>query len=289
MDQTDYYVALQKKIAELIPREDHRPTIDLKLVGENVSSREQKGQKVVSIGILGGLGPLADADLIERVQGQAKKLGFKQNNMIINLFSAPPPRRLVQILNYLLLYLYRIFFRFLKRKHSHFYLASNTAHTRIKLLRFFGTRRVVSLVKQVGDSIQKKNSGETIFIFGTRHGTKKGLYQRILKARGLLYQKADLTEQRILQKLINEIKQKPSREMSRKLEDYIIEVMQKKKAPGKSYQVLLGCTELSLALGDTGIARLKERLEMEVFNTQEIFSQAIQKHIKTIGWLLSAE
>ncbi|NGX60444.1 MAG: hypothetical protein KR126chlam3_01618 [Chlamydiae bacterium] len=144
-------------------------------------------------------------------------------------------------------------------------------------------------MKRVGDFIQKKNSGETIFLFGTRHGTKKGLYQRILKARGLLYQKTDITEQRILQKLIIGIKQKPSREMSRKLEDYIVEIMQKRQRTGKSYQVLLGCTELSLALGDTGIARLKERLGMEVFNTQEIFSQAIQKHLKSIGWLLSAE
>lgn len=58
-----YYQALQEAIAKLIPIEENRPTILLKIRGKN-RAPQGKADSRVDYGYVGGTGPLSDAALL---------------------------------------------------------------------------------------------------------------------------------------------------------------------------------------------------------------------------------
>lgn len=80
-----YYTALQKELDSIYTDIASRPTIDLRLKGANAKEGD------LSFGILGGLGPGSDADILEKVMKRLDKKGIKLDNVNIDLYCCPRP------------------------------------------------------------------------------------------------------------------------------------------------------------------------------------------------------
>ena len=80
--QVIYYQALQKRLAQKHPRELGRPIISI-----SVSTTTENNTQI-NLALLGGTGPLADADLLRRlIQGLNSQQEFSWQNTSIKLLS----------------------------------------------------------------------------------------------------------------------------------------------------------------------------------------------------------
>eukprot|EP01083_Nonionella_stella_P276123 938109_1 len=87
-NHAEYYQWFQQKSAQLIPNEYRRPTIQLSLVGS------YQHRPLFTVGIFGGVGPLADADVVIRLIAIFNTaLSDEQKELTqIKVLSDPPPR-----------------------------------------------------------------------------------------------------------------------------------------------------------------------------------------------------
>ncbi len=187
------YLVFQRRVAALIPEEEKRPSVDLTLT-------EAEGDlPVKSIGVLGGTGPSADSELIRLIVNQLSEetVPLDWRSLSINLFSSPPPRSFGAMRSRLVHYLKNLS-EFATRGHLKYYLASNTAHSRIApfslMVRatFFRSGvshpsfPVVDLVSQVVQrlSTQSLQDGSTLLILGTRAAYDFRLYPNYLMSAG---------------------------------------------------------------------------------------------------------
>ena len=314
-----YYSALQEAIAKFIPAENHRPTIDL------VLSDSSEEQVRTTIGIAGGTGPLSDSELLGKIMkdllndSSQKKIDWK--NFAINLYSAPPPRAATEAV-----FRPRYFTGmgdFASRGHNKYYLASNTAHLKINEFRWLVTEMtqlrpsrqihsdpVVDLVHSVSTDavkVKSKAEGPRVLILGTLQAFEKHLYPEYLLHEGMqesvkreegatlgtgplvggfnVLESEERAKQ--LQALIDLAKSGKIEEAGNNISVFVQEEVAQIHARGGSVnKIILGCTELPLALNHRLLEHLKRTIQkkygehVEFINTETIFSRKIVSDIR---------
>lgn len=192
------YSDFQKKVANVIPREYDRPIVHLEIISDEFTNTGP------SIAIIGGMGPLSDAALIQRV---AHTLAEKNcHNYQLDLLSIPPPRSIPHIIFGGSQYLYHLACFLRSKAFTHVYLASNTAHAYYSYFRSFTPpSSLVDLTNLV--TIRLSQSSRTIctLILGTVLGHQHQLYERQFQKVALPYQTLPISDQSIIQELIDEV------------------------------------------------------------------------------------
>jgi aspartate/glutamate racemase len=324
------YHELQQQIAQKVKPENHRPTIDLTLKGDDASD--------ISFGILGGTGPLSDAEMVKKTMQNLQKQGFDLNLVHIRLLSAPPPRKadkddddeeeeaanedeettgllrgldeeeeeeeeepeeeeqdesaapdsFTQYWSKMSIYVSRTT-AFSKEKHHKMALASNTAHANLwkarvgrgvgrllgaSLSGLTGEHQVQDLSAKVVDKVMTETGKDARpLILGTKDAFKKKLYPKKFKKRGANAVVVTKKEATWLQKLINKAKADGyDEDRANELRAFIRKKMSQEPRPTN---IILGCTELPLALGHEGIKELAEEFGegVGIVDTEEVFAE----------------
>ena len=260
-----YYLALQQQLAKTFPSEPYRPTIDLHIRGKDSDEGSD------CIGILGGMGPLSDAEITQTAIG--KLTGLQKNRLRMDLFSAPPPRSCWQKCKRGLDYLSRVR-NFASRPHIRtIYLTSNTAHADFSN---WSRRCQGKLTNMVDGVVSILGSGITethYLIFGTREAYTKRLYPDKLDNAGISYSEVSEEHSYVLQNLIDRAKSDTVTPNDQQLLHKIIKDY--KGNHSKISHVLLGCTELRLVLPDS--ESLQKELGITVVQTDDLFATMISE------------
>ncbi|MCL6272079.1 aspartate/glutamate racemase family protein [Sansalvadorimonas sp. 2012CJ34-2] len=260
------YVALQESIAKLIPEELDRPTIDLTI-------EVPGGSATRTFGIIGGVGPVSDAHMTEKMLSELQEKGVRLSEVKVQVYSSPPPRTLTEKSIRGLAYLNGVR-EFVKRGHDHLVLASNTAHCHIdsfesgKVLDSGG--RMVNCVTKIAKSIHEEKPS-SVLVLGTSQAYEKELYPKEFHSLGVPAIVPNNSYQTQIQNLIEQVKKSPGSciqdadEIFRiVVENYLLACRQY-TAPS---HILLSCTELPLGLGPERIAQLEEMLKVKVVDTE---------------------
>ena len=194
----EHYCALQKRIARLIPIEEHRPTIDLRLIGERA-----RPDSPSTYAIIGGIGPLSDAEIVKKIITHLPSR--LQNSVKISLLSSPPPRSLWQKMINGFNYTSHLV-SFLNGDHYEMCLASNTAHLNYDTIHRFGRDNSIHLVSKISDRIQN-NGFRKVLVLGTTPAFQQQLYPRFLEQRAVECVMPSIEQQEIVQDVIDQTKQ----------------------------------------------------------------------------------
>lgn len=267
------YVDFVSAIAGKIPEEYQRPIVDLKVYfGPKHLVSDKK-----TFGILGGMGPLSDANIIDLIVNQMISSGIKTTQMsMIHLLSIPPPRTTMDQISGGPAYAMSLA-SFLRNDYASFFLASNTAHTHLDSLRLIaGSDRIVNLPMAVTKKIvnSPEISNESILILGTTKSWENNLYEDILTQEGVAYKRLKAQDQARIQEWIDRIKTS----QIQKHQAHIL--YQEIRMLGRKYgtaNMLLGCTELPI-----GLAAYASTLYREgylIFDTEKIFAEVIASAI----------
>ncbi len=275
-DQAEYYVHLQQAMAKALPRESHRPSIDLEIVGSKVP----RDGSAFTLGILGGVGPISDSIITKQTVDKIRDSGFDLDKVSINVFSCPPPRRKRELLSKARWKSYLDNMRrFARRGKIQAYgIASNTAHVNIDFLKAIGFQhRMKNMVRKVCGDIKADSAppASGVLVLGTTQGYDNNLYPdelNRLRVKGLTV--TTKRKQKNLQKIIDRTKRAGNdseKEVLYKFAENEIKELRKKQEVS---HVLLGCTELPLALGHEYIKKLEENLNVKVVDTEDKFAGA---------------
>lgn len=292
-NQSFYYIALQKTIANLIPDESYRPTIDLTIT----LSKQDKIPKTV--GLIGGTGPLSDCDILSKIMASVEN-NVDWNQFAIHLLSAPPPRVFFAVFQGLS-YFYNLL-NFATLGHDKYYMLGNKAHLHIKWLeRVVGcswlrlwfkknTSHVVDLVEFVTQSISKKIPMPKVLILEALRSYRSKLYQSYFLKNGL---KQDhfyiLSEEEAtaLQTCISDIKANKTESTNQEIERIVIRSVNDIRNSGKEVNtVLCGCTEIPITFRKSW--NFENKLvsfgkDSPVFiDTAQIFADKIAEDIKKL-------
>lgn len=246
------YEELQQEIARIIPSEHERPTIEIIIKGKN--RKNDSGQP--DLGLIGGMGPLSDAEII----GQLIKRHQRENssdNAYIRLLSSPPARDKEE--GPFDLYLHKIRYvlklrAFGMRPCKHYALLSNTAHRHAATFQKiigFDVEHFANLVGHVAKQIASDpDKAEQVLVLGTTEAAECQLYPNALRQNqvqnSILPSKADQTT---LQTYINHTKSDTlTAEMATAFINFIFCEIQKIARANELCQVVLSCTEIPLFL-----------------------------------------
>jgi aspartate racemase len=265
------YVNLVAAVASRIPEEYQRPIIDLKVYFGPKHLVSDKN----TLGILGGMGPLSDANLIELIVNQmlssrpeGKKIGM------LHLLSLPPPRTTLDQISGGPGYAMRLA-SFLRQDYASFFLASNTAHVYLDSLQLVaGSEKIINLPLAVVNKIANhpQLSNEPVLILGTSKTWENHLYDELFKHEGVSFKTLTAKDQSRIQEWIDRIKtSKLEKHHSHILYQEILLLARKY---GTS-NILLGCTELPLGLSDYAMTLYREGFLL--FDTEKIFAEYIAK------------
>lgn len=267
-EQIHYYCDLQKKITELIPEEEYRPTIDLEISGEKAANKKES-----DCAIVGGLGPLSDSEILKQVIEKIKSKGDDLGMLKIRLFSAPPPRKLSHRLVALPRYLVNLS-AFLHEKHKNTYIASNTAHLNFNAISMLSANPIYHLVHHV---VKHVDAQKKVFVLGTTPAWQKKLYPQLFKKAGVSCIEIENEEkQRQIQAVIDETKQ--GKKIDHLAQQLFTEIQEHHRKHNWSH-LLLGCTELPIALHD--YKKALEESGITILDSEELFSSAIAEKLRT--------
>ncbi|MGY0219785.1 aspartate/glutamate racemase family protein [Endozoicomonadaceae bacterium StTr2] len=270
-DQVDYYCALQHAIAQRLPKESHRPTIDLNIIG---SKARQEGV-ACSLGILGGVGPLSDAEITRKTFSNLKNVDFSTEHLRVNVFSCPPPRDAQEKIVDGPEYLANIK-RFANRNHEAYVVACNTAHVNFNKIRQLGLWQAKHTVNHLCQKIHDDNPKATgVLVLGTKQAYDKKLYPLALNRKGVkALPISSEQEQAELQDIINATKAKgDTSEKERLYELTRRQIENARKQNKKVSHVLLGCTELPMALGPEYMKKLEQEFGVKAVDTETEFAK----------------
>lgn len=272
-DQLSYYNDLQKIIATLIPKESHRPTIDLLIIGK--SARQNNGQQC-QLGVLGGIGPLSDAKIATRALDDFVTKGGDKDYLRMNVLSCPPPRTVWEFLASGYSYIDNIR-AFAARQHQSYAIASNTAHSYWSRLNKLGMEPLLHLVDQVASRIAKEQgstTNTTTLVLGTTPAYKDELYPLALKYHKVHSINLSESDQKDLQKLIDHTKKTGGSDKKEELSSIIRQYVNNERDAGREVgHVLLGCTELPMVLGKEKMEELEAELQVTLVNTEAVFAE----------------
>ena len=265
-----YYSELQTELAKHFPNESDRPQILLTL-------RNSHSQPEKSMGILGGLGPLADASLIKQIEAEFNFGKAPTHSVEIKLDSNPhPPRNFLAALHlWALDYLHDIWNFVSQPGVDEFVLASNTAHIRLGLFNLFSRNRMFDGVSYVSNQLRQSSPAPArILVLGTTSAYEHELYPKALRNLGMNVATPTENEQPRVQEAIDLIKSGQIEVGQQKLSTVIRELAN----PPVSH-VLLACTELPLAL-NTSTVHQALGYEAQVVDTSAIFAKYIAERLR---------
>lgn len=272
-DQISFYNNLQQTIAKLISKESQRPTIDLHIIGK--SARKSHCQHC-QLGLLGGMGPLSDAKMVTRALDDFYTKGGDKDHLVMNVFSCPPPRTLLEVVASGSSYIDNLR-TFAARRHQSYAVASNAAHSKCSTLKKLGIKPLLHLVNQIvsriaKDQVPSKNT--RTLVLGTTQAYKDKLYPLALKHQGVNSISLSQTDQKDLQQLIDHTKRTGESDKQEELSSMIRQYVNSEREAGREVgHVLLGCTELSMALGKEKLEELEVELQVNLVNTEAIFAE----------------
>lgn len=270
-DRYNYYCELQKEIAKLIPLESNRPVIDLCLCGSESADQQ------LSFGIIGGVGCLSDAAILKLTLEKLQQKGVL-NRVKINLYSAPPPRTNFEWAQRGIAYRQGLK-KFLSRQDiSNYCIASNTAHLRLAALQNWSGNKMVNLVNSVVNSLLPEKNKKNILILATLSSHKGKLYPKVLKQQEIACLTLNKKGPDKIQKIINTVKSgKHDAINSARFLKILKEALDHAQEKGEPItHILLGCTELAIALGDESIQKaLKNAYGVEIVDSEKIFAETI--------------
>lgn len=306
----EYYQGLQQEIAKIIPREEDRPTITLKIRGANRQDSKP------FFGYVGGTGPLSDAATLLTVRDAydyRKGDGAAAQDMAVDLISAPPPRGGIK-LDHMRTYGWRVAKFAGDCGAPNIILLSNTAHIHLRKFKFVQQFRrawkrdfdnIIKSIFEKSDSVIKNmrkavikniqngdpdgrfprfdNNHDMILILGTEEGQKADLYGSKFSKRGMASKYPDKDGQQ-LQKLIDEIKSNNSntfladgKTVGEALVNFILDHYDSKVS-----HILLACTELPLCLHTKIPALLQQKYGLAQDATyQDIFDNQFKLRYPT--------
>lgn len=276
----EYYCHLQEEIAKLIPEECFRPTIDLQLRGDKVNEQQS------TFGILGGVGPLSDAEILKRVmEGMDPEAREKVK---IDLLSKPPPRTTQQKVSRGLGYSLGVRSFGSRPGINKICVTSNTAHANLSALNTLCQNKMISLADKVVDKIKEDEAqGPTrTLVLGTKEAYDKKLYPHLLENKQLQVKVVSPEDSLRLQDMINTTKGGQPRVVAMAFLDFINNEIQNAEIQDTPItHILLGCTELPMILANLPVERRHEFLELQkkitFVDTEEIFADSIRKEIST--------
>lgn len=309
------YAQLQTRIAQLIPTEEKRPTIDLALTDTPTAEPEQ------GIGILGGMGPLADSQLIKLVMNQLEKSeqSIDWNRLGIHLYSAPPPRSEGITSTKSIRYAERLL-EFATRGFSKYYLASNTAHIHYGAFRAFvqatflrrmwpqNSLPLVDLVDEVAHQMSPPNRPPAPTLFLTSLATYENrLFSPHLTSLGWeeggtdvmnpgdpshdaqFYWVSSRETAETLQEAIDLAKSGNLSLARRKMKPLILEEARRLPRTQGKIQLVFGCTEISLSYAGAAAQHLKNALSLElgvpveIIDSQAFFATRITQDLLALS------
>lgn len=278
-EQLDYFVELQEVIARKIPHEAHRPTIDLFIRGKKAGDHT----KACTLGLLGGVGPLSDAYVMKRAFQNLKKQSVDMDHMVVNVLSCPPPRTAIEIIKYGSKYVKNLR-RFGARKHNQYAIASNTAHINFSRIKLFGIRPLKHIVYLITENIKRKNA-KGVLVLGTTQAHWHKLYPRLLKGKKLKAYSLSADDQIKMQEVIDKTKMLPGDIAKQRLISLIEQAIARLVMKGtKPSHILLGCTELPLALGKRGIKKISRKWGVTVVDSEREIAKQFSKMLhKTLA------
>lgn len=268
--QAQEYVKMQEAIAEKYPHEFSRPKFKVNFFFGN----QHENYKNKTIGILGGMGPLSDANLLYLIM---KKMESKDINegTSIHLYSIPPPRTTEETALHGASYAASLN-SFFNKDYFEYYMASNTAHANYKYLhKLYPNTQINHLPRIIADRIASTQNGAMknghILILGTTVAWNANLYASIFSENNMGHKRLNEQDQVKVQEWINAIKEgRVSNDSKRKeLYGFI-------KKLGEDFgvkQLLLSCTELPLGLGK--YLHDLEHIGFAVYDTEEMMAEII--------------
>jgi aspartate/glutamate racemase len=267
LEASELYLKVQKLIADKIPSEYNRPVISLKLYSNHYHLNSKH------IGILGEMGPLSDAHLLNKIIKNLRKSRVN-SGYLIHLFSLPPPRKTSEQIIGGVKYFLRLR-TFLNKNYKEYYLASNTAHLNFNIMKkIASSANIIYLPSLISNKVKDSISDESVVVLGTTTAWKKKLYPKVLRALNVKTLNPISSEQKILQSWINRIKENyliPSKAIE--LLDHVRSLAMRKN----SKYILLACTELPLGLGDN--IRVLENEGFTIFDTEDMFAEIIAESL----------
>ena len=299
-DKVEYYDILQKKIAEIIPEEYNRPTIEVAIKKEGAIIKN-------TTCILGGMGPMSDAAIVKKgvelinEKGRAGDPDPWDDTQIVILSSPAPLRGAKQLSNILMLKPWNSRIKeFMSRSETtykgqnvRYFIASNTGHVHIRSKRGplalgLYKDKIRNMPNTIATGIhnyfmQTPEKKGKVLILGTSEAAKKELYPTEFKKNQMdpdSFVTISDKDQNELQRIIDLTKQSRLQNMDlEKLKDIIARA--KEENPGITH-ILLACTELPMALGEAKgyIKSLATgRNPIAVIDTEEIFAEQIASNV----------
>ncbi|MFK7824459.1 MAG: aspartate/glutamate racemase family protein [Oligoflexales bacterium] len=272
------YKKIQEEIAKQIPNEYDRPIIELKVF----FNHKKQALPNIKIGILGGIGPLSDANIMEKLLERLESSN-SDHRFMIHLLSMPPPRSLWEQIKGGLSYIGRLY-NFGSLNYENYFLASNTAHLHHGKF----SRLVKTSVFHLPDAVLHRikqhpmlNKEAKILVLDTSQANKSRLYQDLFLEQGITFTNLNKLHREKLEHWITKIKASAiSSQENRQFFLFISELC----THYQSKAIILACTEIPLALSDY-IPRLIEN-GIEIVDSESILIEAIAdylanpKHIK---------
>lgn len=278
-EQAEYYKKLQYKIAEKVPNEWDRPTIEVEISNPGVNP-------TYTCCIGGGVGPLSDAEILSKaIEKITDPSSWKESRIV--LYSAPSPMRGInQLQNFPKLFPWwgRIqqfltrWYKSYKDQTTTYILASNTVHVHMPKLKLLAKEHLLNIVELIAKGIKQKSSQtDEVFILGTTEAHTKKLYPKVFSENQVNFKTVDDRIQDVLQVIINHTKQNKLNDADKEtLKDLLANI----KRMNPKF-LLLGCTELPLAL-----KQLNGNIEQELYDngitvidTEEVIAWQIALNI----------
>ncbi len=261
-----FYQNLQREIAKIIPEESQRPTIDLRIRG-------MRARRVKTVGILGGMGPISDSEIIE--MALRRLTGEEREKVSLDLYSSPPPRTLCEKLSRGLRYLGGVRAFASRPDIGKIYLTSNSAHVSFLAWKSRCCGKLLNLVDEVVEKLPK-DFHECYLILGTKEAFDHQLYQKKLALKNICFAQVSEEESREVQRIIQQAKECRLRPSDRQSCLEIIRACQSRQESGSPItHLLLGCTELSMVFERFGF--LQRECGLKVVDTKNIFAEIIAR------------
>lgn len=272
-DMIDHYVELQRALAKRFPLESSRPNIYLTIKGSRAPSEGV-------LGILGGVGPLSDADMLKHAFDELENSDTPTADIEIRLYSNPhPPRSFWDYFKFSTWqYFFSSFFFLRQPDVDQYMVASNTAHLHYKLLDGIATSPFYHGVNEISKAIDDDTpETERVLVLGTTQAYKGKLYPKSLAALGLDILTPSLQIQTQLQEAIDAVKEGRLEEARKSLLALIKELANLDRLNPNTRpltHLLLGCTELPLVLKAEDV-REAVGYDVSVVDSKQIFAKHI--------------
>ena len=268
--QIKLYKQLQQEIAKRIPTEYDRPIIELKIHFNKTNKNSAK-----TIGILGGIGPLSDASIVEKLVKHIEPFSIKQN-LSIHLLSMPPPRSTWEMLTGGISYIKKLY-EFASLDYSQFFMASNTAHMHYEKFAKLTSAKAFNLPDTVIEKLKQQNPNGTslnVLILDTQKAYRNKLYQKKLLKWGIKHVDLSASHRQNLEHWIKKTKigQVTSHD-SFQFYQFIAALSSHYNAGA----IILACTEIPLALS-IHVSKLRER-GILVLDSESILVDAIASYL----------